>query len=152
MRFSVLSLLIWLISYQATACSFANGGAPHSFWYDNSKSVFLARVASIKISDFLGKIMGARGLSFRAKIEIIEMYKGLPPENYEVTGDQDAGGNCGITMVEGQYYLIFISKDDSGDNHVGYDAHTLSFSNDLESPVVKEILGEMRSLRDKQRH
>lgn len=151
MRLSIFAFCMWLISYQAIACSCRDAAAPHSVWFNKSKSVFLARVESIRITDILGKIIGASGLSFRAKLDIVETYKGTPPENHEVSGDQDSGGNCGIDMVEGEHYLIFISEDDRGDNQVGFCDHTLQFSKDLDSPIVKEILSEMRSLHDKQR-
>lgn len=152
MRFCVITLLIWLISYQATACTCVAAPAPNSVRFDKSISVFLARVKSIRTADILGKIMGASGLNFRAKLNIIESYKGSPPEIYEVSGKQDDGANCGIDIVEGEYYLIFITEHESGDNHLGLCDQPLNFSKDLDSPIAKEILGEMRSLRDKQRH
>lgn len=165
---SFLNLTIFCLclinGHAAQACTFEDSSAPPEAFFRKAETVFWAHVTQTeeKTADSLKFMNQAESFSLgpsrtktgekngphivEATFDVVEIFKGNPPDDHVVRDLVISPGNCATPLVVGFDYMFFISKKDDGFHYVGLPTGTRVLEYP-ENKKVKDFIEQIRQLK-----
>lgn len=153
-----------LISHAVQACQFEDETAPPETFFRKAESAFWGHVTRTeeKTTDSLKFMNQAESFTthfpksesgkksgppiVEATFEVVEVFKGNPPDDHMVRDLVISPGNCATPLLAGFDYMFFISVKDDGFHYVGLPTGTHVLA-DGENKQAKEFIQQIRQLK-----